>query len=568
MLKMDQRLALSLTIGLALSLTVGCEGKKASPTPAAKPGSTAGPAGTTKPATTPPVAADPKAAAAVLPTPEPPATALSNVAAFVAATKPAGSSTSPAPKPAPAEAPMTLTGSDGTGLKLVSLDVRTVVEGPLAFTELKLTFNNPEARRREGRFAITLPASASISRFAMKIRGSWMEGEVVEKQRARRIYEDFLHRKQDPAILEQAAGNTFRARVFPIEANENKALILSYSQTLTSKNTAYLLPLRGLPMLDQLKIRAYVHAATDDKAGGSLGGSVGSVKVLKVDKRAFEPTENFEIYPSFLQSKHDGLRNDNIALARVVVSSKVPADGFNRVVVLFDTSASQAPSFEMRLERLTQLVAFLGKAGAGEVMVTAFDQATTEIYQGAPGGFGAAQIDVLRQRGALGASNLGAALKSVASKLGGGEEVRLVLMTNGVATAGPREADDIRAAIGGMSLGRIDTITTTTARDEGLLQALVTSDGPRAGINLQLSDRDEDLSRLALATFKPIDVTVPGAKWVWPRKIRGLQPGQAVLVYADLPSSKPFEIGLSGGATVAVTPNVGEAARPLLERAW
>jgi len=43
---------------------------------------------------------------------------------------------------------------------------------------------------------------ASISRFAMKVNGAWQEGEVVEKQAARRAYEDFLHRKQDPALLE------------------------------------------------------------------------------------------------------------------------------------------------------------------------------------------------------------------------------------------------------------------------------------------------------------------------------------------------------------------------------
>jgi hypothetical protein len=130
--------------------------------------------------------------------------------------------------PIPSDAPYKLTTQDGTGLKLVKLSAQTVVDGPLAFTELQLTFHNPHPRRIEGRFEVTMPDRAALSRFAMKINGSWMEGEVVEKQAARRAYEDALHRRQDPALLEQDAGNQFRARVFPILPRENKELIISW----------------------------------------------------------------------------------------------------------------------------------------------------------------------------------------------------------------------------------------------------------------------------------------------------------------------------------------------------
>jgi hypothetical protein len=80
-------------------------------------------------------------------------------------------------------APVSLTASDGTGLKLVSLTARAVVEEPLAFTELHLVFENPTDRRIEGRFEIEMPPNAAISRFAMLIGGHWQEGEVVERAR-------------------------------------------------------------------------------------------------------------------------------------------------------------------------------------------------------------------------------------------------------------------------------------------------------------------------------------------------------------------------------------------------
>ena len=67
-------------------------------------------------------------------------------------------------------APVSLTASDGTGLKLVSLRARAVVEEPLAFTELHLVFENPNE--------IDMPPGAAISRFSMKVHGAWQEGEV------------------------------------------------------------------------------------------------------------------------------------------------------------------------------------------------------------------------------------------------------------------------------------------------------------------------------------------------------------------------------------------------------
>src|SRR3978361_380698 len=38
-----------------------------------------------------------------------------------------------------------LTAADGSGLQLVSVDAKAVIEGPLAFTELHLKFRNPES---------------------------------------------------------------------------------------------------------------------------------------------------------------------------------------------------------------------------------------------------------------------------------------------------------------------------------------------------------------------------------------------------------------------------------------
>ncbi len=149
--------------------------------------------------------------------------------------------------------PVSLTASDGSGLTLAALQASAVVEGPLAFTEIKLAFDNPENRVREGTFKIVLPQGASLGRFAMKINGAWQEGEVVPRERARVAYEDALHRKQDPALLERGAGNEFTARVFPIPPLGRKEIIVSYGQELVG-GAPYALPLRGLPQLGVLDV--------------------------------------------------------------------------------------------------------------------------------------------------------------------------------------------------------------------------------------------------------------------------------------------------------------------------
>ena len=48
---------------------------------------------------------------------------------------------------------VSLTASDGTGLTLVDVDARAVIDEPLALTEIHFTFENPEDRVLEGRFS-------------------------------------------------------------------------------------------------------------------------------------------------------------------------------------------------------------------------------------------------------------------------------------------------------------------------------------------------------------------------------------------------------------------------------
>ncbi len=171
-----------------------------------------------------------------------------------------------------------------------ALRLHVLVDGPRARTVVDMVFSNPHDEQLEGTFHYPLPAGASAAGFAMFAgtsriedaefgdrallpplpetpRGADEPGEaitrierlalarpddvglvpagalvedwgelqlarVVEQKRAREIYETIVRRQIDPALLEWAGANTFRARVFPIEASSVKRVVLAYEQTL------------------------------------------------------------------------------------------------------------------------------------------------------------------------------------------------------------------------------------------------------------------------------------------------------------------------------------------------
>ncbi len=87
-------------------------------------------------------------------------------------------------------------------------------------------------------------------------------------------------------------------------------------------------------------------------------------------------------------------------------------------------------------------------------------------------------------------------------------------------------------------------------------------------MHIQLEDGEADFSALSRGTLKPIRVAVPGAKWVYPAELKGLQHGDSALVYADLPADAALKIELSGGMTGSLSPKPEPAVKPLLHRAW
>lgn len=437
----------------------------------------------------------------------------------------------------PSPPPISLTASDGTGLALASLRARTVIDEPLALTELQLAFENPGDQTMEGRFELLLPPGARVTRFALLASDGWHEAEVVEKQQARQTYETFLHEDRDPALLERDTGNRFSARVFPIEPYDRKHILISYVESLADPNQPWRLGLRGLPWLEDLEVEVLFA----DPIHGMRTAAQRHASNLT-------PTEDLVVLRD--APRDDGVRHGEQVIARVQPLAGLELDAgppIQRLTVLVDTSASRALDFESGLERLGHVLHALARhAGTAELQVLAFDQEVVPIYAGPLLGFGAAQLAVVRARRPLGASNLGLALRALET----GKHQRVLLVSDGLISAGERSDAVLRRqlhALGRTGVERLDVLVLGSVRDEPRLQRLVAGPLPSSGVLVRPTLAPQRAAaRLMQPTLDGLRVEVPGARWWSPTRLDGLQPDDHVLVYADLSEDQPLHVQVSG----------------------
>jgi ferric-dicitrate binding protein FerR (iron transport regulator)/tetratricopeptide (TPR) repeat protein len=119
-------------------------------------------------------------------------------------------------------------------LSLRKYHVDVHIEDGFARTTIDQTYFNHNPARLEGTFYFPLPPDASLSRLAMYVDGNLMEGGMAERDHARTVYESIVRKMKDPALLEWVDGSTFKMRVFPLEGRQEKRIILSYTQRLST----------------------------------------------------------------------------------------------------------------------------------------------------------------------------------------------------------------------------------------------------------------------------------------------------------------------------------------------
>lgn len=131
----------------------------------------------------------------------------------------------------PANAVGLLTPSDQSqSLDLLDHKVSVVVEDGYVMTTVNQTFSNPHTSDMEATYSFPVPHKAAVSEFTYWIDGKPVSAEVVEKEKARQIYEGEKQAGRNTALAEQDDYKTFDISVWPVRGNDDVDIRFSYIQ--------------------------------------------------------------------------------------------------------------------------------------------------------------------------------------------------------------------------------------------------------------------------------------------------------------------------------------------------
>ncbi len=131
-------------------------------------------------------------------------------------------------------------------LAIKFLRVDTTIDNQVATTHVTQEFQNSTNQNLECTYIFPVPKGAAIRDFSMYINGKREKGELVEKDKARQVYEEIVRRARDPGLLEYVDGTILRMRVFPVPANGTQKIEIEYSEMIPMDEglAEYVFPLK------------------------------------------------------------------------------------------------------------------------------------------------------------------------------------------------------------------------------------------------------------------------------------------------------------------------------------
>ncbi len=423
-------------------------------------------------------------------------------------------------------------------LRLESVHVKADQLGDMARVEVTHRFVNDADRMLEGTFRFPMPDGALLTGLALEIDGKLVEGELVEREKAKKAYEATVDAMTDPALLEWEHGSTFKMRVFPLEPRRPKVVTLRYLTPLRRTSS-------GLEFVQ----------------GTSAPAGAESLPELIVDwqgKRVVEErnVQANRVFTAPARSASPVLREERAdaaySLVRVtpdwtrIAADTLPAPKHWFVVV--DTSRSALEEYPKELEALGVLLASLPPGAEFQVVTSdvVAKAAATGMRPVTPRSLESA-LASLRAITPDGASDLGKALELVGRLAKAVPESAVLYLGDCEPTWGVTRTQDLRAlaerelahvpvfpVLFGASID--DTLATELAQVSG---------GRRARIR-----RREDVESLAVRLGHPrqhlraVDVVAAPGVEVLQTGPASLEPGDELVLLAKAPHGTDPLLGL------------------------
>ncbi len=508
-------------------------------------------------------------------------------------------------------------------LRLVDHLADVKVQGFVARTTIEESFANDTGAELEGIYRFAIPAGAQVAELSLLVDGRWEEGAFVERDRAEKIWAGvirnatpILKRREiieyiwvpgpwrDPALLSWREGNTFELRIFPIPANGERRVRISYSELLprVSGGRRYTLP---LPQVAKAAARAE-HFGLTMRVGGDFAPedvrvlnyaakkdarADGSVSVA-LDARGFQPHGDMIVevpelggmteltgysFSTNLSETGETQAWTAVALRPDLqvasgVGDRGGANGRDVLFIVDRSYSTQAARIGRAADFVAATVEALGSDDRVRVLACGTSCKPLGGWDTATPGAAAALKERIARLEPLGATRLGAAFDAAQKALardGRGEaQGRIIYIGDGIPTVGELDgthlAADVRAVLGDR---RVVAVSLGGSTDRAFL-AGVTRDGASAYIDAGALGSVQEAAhltaqRLTGFPLEAAELVLPeGYSEVAPATLGTIWPGEEKVVTARWTGlrSAHGESGESGGdaGDAAGRPELGQ----------
>ena len=425
-------------------------------------------------------------------------------------------------------------------IRMKRLDVAVELRGAVAETTVTAAFASEAKEPLEGEFKLQLPADAVITGYALDIGGRMTDGVLVDRPKAKAVYEARVRQRVDPGLAEVSAGNVFSTRVFPITPNAGRTVRVKYVSA-AGRDGAIRMPLAGAAPTQGWSISIKALGTTAPQLTLPSGGSdfapvAGGFSTLASGTSSL--TGEIVIRPALtrdlLISRHrNGERYVQIGGALPAVAAKQAES----VRIYWDRSRSR---LDDRLDAEIKLVRdYLATANARSIELVAFNSSGAKRTIVATAD---AAATVLRGLSYRGATSFASIAKDAAVD-------RCLVFSDGQVT--------IDRAAGFAPHCRVDTVTSANDADNGWLGHLAASGG---GHNLTLGENNRSALLADLRASGSGVVGVEGATGGALAFVPLAAPAGEWRVLARAPDTGDVTVRLSDGSTLRRAVTGDEAA--------
>ncbi len=500
-------------------------------------------------------------------------------------------------------------------LSLRSHDVDVVINNGFASTTIEQVLENTTNQPLEATWSFPLPEDASLSEFSLWIDGIPHVGEVAEKNKAKEIHEAEKRAGESSALAEQNGFVDYRLTVSPVPAQGEARVRVVYYEPLSIDQGVgrYLYPLQSGNTDDsamdqsfwsmeksvsdrmtidvQLKtafpvtgVHSPSHATiqTTEEAGNLWRASwSGSGPVLDKDfVLHYRLAEDVPARVELLTSRYAD-QGEGTFMAVITPGEDLEpiVHGTDWMFVLDVSGSMKGDKLRVLVQGVTKAISTLRPDDRFQVIAfndrhTALTSAWTLV--GTPAADRA--IEAVRSLEAIRGTNIFGALEGAYDRLDADRPSAIVLVSDGVANAGPHEYRDF-IEMAKAHDGRLFTFVMGNGANAMLLGDLASLSG---GFAKSVSVQDEVGAHLMLArermsheALHGVALCLGGATSIHPRRLPSLYLGQQLTVFGRYQGTGSQELTVSArisGKDVSWTvpvdlPEVDES-NPELERLY